>query len=750
MKQKPIVALAGIILFQLFSPKTFAQNGQSYFYYYKGKKVQLEVNTNRVALSLEVNNSLSTPEKVLSDHGIAPLLVKEDNTEESVNAIPGKGADRKGAKPFYSEVEIKGAGNQETYEEKIKGYSKLSGVLKASPCFTLKNGKNAGLTAFFYVQLKEQKDSSLLFTLADRNGIFVTGSNRYMPLWFTLSCEKQSNLNALEAANLFYETGLFENTEPAFIYENLLLSADPLFGIQWGLKNTGQNSSQYAGIDIKAEDAWTMTKGASSIKVAIFDQGFEMTHPDLKNNVSGTGFNAATGRTPSQVLGSHATACAGVVGAVQNNNLGISGVAPGCRLMSISINMLSSDPPQSFADGINWAWKNGADVINNSWGGMNPSGIIDNAITNALTNGRSGKGTVVVFATGNANGSVFYPANSNPKIIAVGAISFCGERKSSVSCDRKAWGSNYGPEVDVVAPGVSIATTDRVGTAGFISGDYYTAFGGTSAACPYVAGVAALVLSANSALKVQEVNDIIERATQKVRPDIYNYEFKSERPNGGWNEETGYGLVDAAQAIRLANPIGSFSCFPPEVITCGKTTPNSITVLWEKAESAVSYSLEYKETTEDTWTTTPDNYDTSYTIKKLDKNKVYDIRIKTNCETGSSEYASTQCSTFNNNNKNETGIPGQSMNILREGTDDRQEKALSIYPNPAENFINIGIPFKGNYTGAIIDMFGRRVISFADAKTRLGLSLKGLTPGLYTVTITAKEGTTLHQSFLVK
>jgi hypothetical protein len=98
-----------------------------------------------------------------------------------------------------------------------------------------------------------------------------------------------------------------------------------------------------------------------------------------------------------------------------------------------------------------------------------------------------------------------------------------------------------------MAPGTYIRTTDRQGS--------YTWFNGTSAACPHVAAVAGLVLSINPNLKVLQVNDIIEQSAQKVRTDLYTYQYTGDRPNGTWNQEIGYGLVNAANAVYLAKSI---------------------------------------------------------------------------------------------------------------------------------------------------------------------------------------------------
>jgi len=107
-----------------------------------------------------------------------------------------------------------------------------------------------------------------------------------------------------------------------------------------------------------------------------------------------------------------------------------------------------------------------------------------------------------------------------------------------------------------VAGGTSITTADMQGGSGYngypTNLDYTNSFGGTSSACPIVAGVAALVLGVNPNLTVQEVSDIIELSAQKIRTDMYAYQNTANRPNGTWNNELGYGLVDAYQAVLLA------------------------------------------------------------------------------------------------------------------------------------------------------------------------------------------------------
>lgn len=178
--------------------------------------------------------------------------------------------------------------------------------------------------------------------------------------------------------------------------------------------------------------------------------------------------------------------------------------------------------------------------------------IIDDAISSALTNGRGGLGCIVVFAAGNDNNStVSYPANSNPDILTVGAMSYCGERKKPGSCDGENWGSNYGTALDIVAPGVRISTTDLTGSSGYGSGDYFSMFNGTSSAAPHVAATAALILSVNPSLTQQQVANIIEQTSQKV--GSYSYINQTGRPNGTWNNEMGYGLLNTFAALTAAS-----------------------------------------------------------------------------------------------------------------------------------------------------------------------------------------------------
>lgn len=553
----------GIVLSVIFFSFSLIAQQKNNFFYYRGEKIYLEIDMSR---------SLIISEKVISENNIKDKLFnitqsRKSMTAQNVIAIDNIEDLVNNNEEFFTEISFpKENITQTDYFEIVRKIQEDSNVIQVSPSF-LVNGKKLSLSNNFYVKLHNIEDVDKLSKMVDKHFIRILGRNEYMPLWITLSCTKQTPMNAIEAANLFYESQLFEYAEPEFLYHDLQTTNDAYYSDQWGLKNTGQLGGT-PNVDIHAESAWTITAGSPNIRVAVFDHGFEMNHPDLVNSVYSTGYDANTGTSPATVRGDHGTACAGIIGAQQNNSIGVSGIAPNSKLISISINLNFSDTPQQLANGFNWAWQNGADVISNSWGGYTPSSIIDDAITATLAQGRNGKGTIVVFASGNENNTnIRYPGNSNPDILVVGAISNCGERKSYTSCDGESWwGSNYGSELDAVAPGVFIPTTDRQGDNGYnyngmtddySNRDYTEWFNGTSSACPHVAGIAALILSVNPNLTQKQVSDIIESTTQKIGG--YNYQTTSGRPNGAWNNEMGYGLVNAYAAVQAASCVTDFT-----------------------------------------------------------------------------------------------------------------------------------------------------------------------------------------------
>lgn len=334
-------------------------------------------------------------------------------------------------------------------------------------------------------------------------------------------------------SNVIYESDLAEFSLPDFYIEKKLNQVnDPLFPVQFQMNNTGQVVDGIAGvnnIDCNALEAWNMTLG-NNVIVAVIDEGLE-AHEDLGNRLIGghTPVNNGNG-TPVANNNTHGMNSAGVL-AASANNLGLRGVAPNTNLLSVNI-FAGGETMGDLADGIRWATDNGADVISNSWGfrfancGFTDADI-DNAIQYAVTSGRSGNGSVVVFAAGNGGGCVEYPA-SNPNVIAVGAIDNQGNQYAY---------SARGPQLDLVAPsgnafgGVGIRTLDRMGLAGDFAGNYRNNFDGTSASCPVVSGAAALVLSVNPNLTQQQVRNILNQTATDMGANGFDNNFGNGRVN---------------------------------------------------------------------------------------------------------------------------------------------------------------------------------------------------------------------------
>lgn len=390
-----------------------------------------------------------------------------------------------------------------------------------------------------------QNVESVELVFSDFNYYYITFDNRLCDI-------------LLISRNLF-ETGFCINSTPVFFRELKLHNTH--YNEQWGLNNTGQLNGTY-GIDIKAELAWNLTRGNANIKVAVIDTGVELTHYDLQPNIV-SGYDAVpTSLSPGGSYGSpyiavgtpdnaHGTACAGIIAAV-NNTSGIVGVASSCKIMPIRVGFVnpitglyvSNDAWK--IDGINHAWQNGADVISISWSYGAEIPAVTTAINSATTNGRpqssgSPRGCVIVCSSGNDNkSSINHPAKLQ-NVISVGAINRNGNRVGY---------SNYGTGLKVVAPGYDIYTTDIEGQPGYVpgaQGDYFSQFNGTSAAAPHVAGVAALVLSMKPDLTQKQVRDIIESTCTKL--PAYSFSNNSSYPNGTWNNQVGYGLLNAFAAV---------------------------------------------------------------------------------------------------------------------------------------------------------------------------------------------------------
>lgn len=372
---------------------------------------------------------------------------------------------------------------------------------------------------------------------------------------------------------------------------------DPIYPKQWHLNHSG-GTELVANSHIAAEAAWDVTRGVRSVVVAVMDDSVEVSHPDFR----GAGKLVAPRDfldndflpMPGTADDNHGTACAGVAIA-EENGFGAVGVAPGCALMPIRTSGYLDDT--TIEDLFDWAVTKGAAVVSCSWG---PAAVYyplslrqRNALTRAATNGRNGKGCVIVFAAGNSNrptnssvNETGWPSNflkgstawlngfaAHPDVVAV-AASTSQNRKAAYSC----WGAEISvcapsnnappgvglpqlgyvltpPEVRSYLPGLGVVTTDRRGSVGYDPSDVTSDFGGTSSACPVVAGVAALILSANPDLSAAEVKQILQQSADKIvdtNPDPQFGFRKGSYEASGRCDWFGYGKVNAFKAVQAA------------------------------------------------------------------------------------------------------------------------------------------------------------------------------------------------------
>ncbi|MFH1736087.1 MAG: S8 family peptidase, partial [bacterium] len=328
---------------------------------------------------------------------------------------------------------------------------------------------------------------------------------------------------------------------PNYQFQASFYPDDPEFGEQWGAAR------------IHAQDAWDITLGSAEIPIAIIDTGCDLDHEDLIGSIwinedevpdngiddDNNGFiddthgwdfvDAPTFPTggdylerdndPSDEMG-HGTAVAGICGAAIDNGIGVAGIAPNCPLMILRAgNANGFLQEDDVASAILYALDNGARVANMSFGDIQASPMLGDVIDYA-----AGQGLLMVAASGN-NGTdqASFPAAFGPPL----CVGSCD------SDDARAWDSNYGTSLDLLAPGVGIYTT--------LSDDEYglmpPAGSGTSFATPHVSAVAGLVFSLHPDWGPLEVKSILRGSTDDLPPS-------------GWDPQTGHGILRADYAVQ--------------------------------------------------------------------------------------------------------------------------------------------------------------------------------------------------------
>ena len=377
---------------------------------------------------------------------------------------------------------------------------------------------------------------------------------------------------------------------------------DPLLSRQWHLRNTGQLGGQ-PGQDLRLSG---LAEDGGGVLVAVIDGSISLNHPDLASRFVSRGHfsyrtggtdtspppaepNAPTDTSPGGVDDAHGTAVAGIIAAAANNSEGGQGVAPGASL--IAFDAIVEPSNTNISDALSRAINAGSAVVNNSWGPVEPAGggsrsferapeIWRAAVDRAITTGRNGLGSVVVFAAGNGGAqrdrADYNQFTNDPRVIAVGAVN---DRGLPVNFSEPGMnvlvsgfsGSDIGFAFFVTST-ADIFTTDIPGERGYadtseVDRDYSSFFDGTSAAAPMVSGVAARMIGANPLLSWRDIRWLLAKTARFTNSSAT---LPSSLVPHGFHPQAGFGIVDAGAAVSAARAFGGLG--PEKVCDSGPLT----------------------------------------------------------------------------------------------------------------------------------------------------------------------------------
>ncbi|MEM9450017.1 MAG: S8 family serine peptidase [Cyanobacteria bacterium P01_E01_bin.6] len=448
------------------------------------------------------------------------------------------------------------------------------------------SGLSAVYTENFFIKFHDHIDKQTCEAILQKYQLTVKKQLHYAKHAYFVGAPEGTGLDIFQIAENLLNEPAVELCHPELIRDNRRRRLPP--PQQWHLRKTtldGLSIDAYVNV----EDAWKTTQG-EGITIAVIDDGVDIDHPEFKQldkivyprDVT-LGVDDPRPKDPHpEYKDNHGTACAGVACASGTDQA--FGVAPAAKLMPIRF--VSGLGSQAETDAFIWAVDQGADIISCSWGPPdgpwwdpgNPGhqqvvSLPDStrlAIDYAVTHGRNGKGCVITWAAGNGNESVDNDGYARyDKVIAVAACNDSNRRSIYSDYGQAIWctfpSSDFGyPPLNHPKPKTSgIWTTDRFGANGYNSGmlnpdaeapgdehgHYTETFGGTSSACPGVAGIAALILAANSDLRWDEVKTILRQAAVKIDEVGGNYDEDGHSPFYG------YGRPDPAQAVAIARDL---------------------------------------------------------------------------------------------------------------------------------------------------------------------------------------------------
>ncbi|HEX8528672.1 MAG TPA: malectin domain-containing carbohydrate-binding protein, partial [Cytophagales bacterium] len=520
---------------------------EPYSYYVKGKKVYL------TPLYDEIFTTYATEERVNPERArtLAAGLrtnVKAINRNDVFTPVNG----------VRMKVNAGPGGTQRAAAELLKALRGKPNVEAAYPAFTLSKGRvYVGNQITFVARPGSQAGIAefLRANQASRTEEINLGGKKLVV------AKVGKGKSVFGVASRLYESGLVEYAEPDFTFTgtNHAIPNDPFFTAQWFL-------DQASDADIDAPAAWNLTKGAGSVVVAILDgNGFDLSHPELaaKTVAPYDAANDDNDPSPENSDANHGTPCVGLIAGATNNGTGVASVGYHVKALPICIGYNASG--NSFNTGSTILARAAARVVatagvvavsnSYSFSGSEFAATLEESFVSMQKNSRGGLGAVVLASTANdgLDNPLLYPAIYDD-VVGVGASS---------SEDTRAGFSNYGDLVDVVAPGVSTYTLDRMDADGY-SGDGYVYFSGTSAACPIAAGVVGLIASINPKLNRTQLAALLQQSCDKVG----GYTYTAGHPFGAWNNEMGYGRVNAYKGVQLAVGLNK----PPVLAAIGSKT----------------------------------------------------------------------------------------------------------------------------------------------------------------------------------
>lgn len=378
---------------------------------------------------------------------------------------------------------------------------------------------------------------------------------------------------------------------------------------------------------IKVPQAWEITAGSSSVRIGVLDTGIDSNHPSLKDLVNTSLGSSFVGGTTNDGNG-HGTHVAGTIASYGS----VSGVMQNATLIPIKVlNDSGSGSLYGVQQGIVHAANIKADVINMSLGGGGYDQGMDEAIQTAVS-----LGTIVVAAAGNdGRRSISYPAAYSGSI-AVGSVTSSRTRSSF---------SNYGPGLDVMAPGSNIYSTYKNGQ--------YTTLSGTSMATPHVTGVFGLMRSVNPNLSPAAAGDILRNTAQPA----------------GSSDQYGHGIVDAHAAVLAAAGGGDTPApsAPGDLISTGQTG-TSVSLSWNPPtdnEGVTAYEVYNGDSLAATVT------NTSATVTDLTADTTYTFTVRAVDASGNRSEASNAVTVTTDSDSSQpspTWAPGISYKIGEEVT----------------------------------------------------------------------------------